>query len=285
MHFQSRMNTDEHRYKAKSAIKVLSAFICVHLWLMIFCFLPAPAFAAETLTVAVASSLYPAMQQKAEAFEKEYHVTVRLVPGSTGRLYNQIMQGAPFDLFIAADQERPVLLMQQHKAMAQFKIGQGYLGVKLGKQVISDISVLANPTIRHIAIANPDVAPFGKAARAVLQKQGLWSILKHKFVYAQNAMQAAMMVDKGLVDAGFVPVSPSQYAIAAIHYRGVRLSDKKLSRVFLETLQQGAITPGSAALAAPKCHGAAVSEDALPDDGMTQDEYCLQRTNIKQCCC
>jgi len=71
MHFQPRMNTDEHRYKAKSAIKVLSALICVHLWLMIFCFLPAPAFAAETLTVAVSSSLYPAMQQKVAAFEKE----------------------------------------------------------------------------------------------------------------------------------------------------------------------------------------------------------------------
>jgi len=198
-------------------------------------------YAQETLTVAVASSLYPAMQQKVKAFETEYHVTVRLIPGSTGRLYNQIVQGAPFDLFIAADQERPALLMQQHKAMAQFKIGQGYLGVKLGKHVISDLSVLTNPSIRHIAIANPDVAPFGKAAKAVLQKQGLWQTLEHKFVYAQNAMQAAMMVDKGLVDAGFVPVNKGKFHIAEIPYVAGLLKDKVMARLFLQSYKLAAI--------------------------------------------
>ena len=176
------------------------------------------------------------MQQKSEAFEKEHHVTVRLIAGSTGRLYNQIMQGAPFDLFIAADDERPSLLMRRHKGEARFRIGQGHLGVKVGKQVISNLSMLVNPAIQHIAIANPDVAPFGKSARVVLQHQGLWEALKPKFVYAQNAMQAAMMVDQGLVDAGFVPLASQQHAIAEIDYQAVLLREKALAKVWLANL-------------------------------------------------
>lgn len=198
------------------------------------CFCGSFSYAAEVLTVAVASSLYPTMQQKAKALEKEHHVTVRLVPGSTGRLYNQIMQGAPFDLFIAADKERPSLLMHQGKVIAQYPVGQGYLGVKVGKQLISDISLLTHPSIRHIAVANPDVAPFGKVARAVLQKRGFWSILKPKLVYTQNAMQVSLMVEKGLVDAGFVPLGSQQDSIANIDYRAVLLTDKALARTWLE---------------------------------------------------
>jgi len=229
------MNSLHHKdTKAQSRIKIFFFFVSL-------CLCGSFSHAAETLTVAVASSLYPAMQQKASAFEKAHHVTVRLVSGSTGHLYNQIVQGAPFDLFIAADQERPALLMQQHKAMAQFKIGQGYLGVKLGKQVISDLSVLANPSIRHIAIANPDVAPFGKAARAVLQHRGLWVTLKPKLVYTQNAMQAAMMVDQGLVDAGFVPVNKDEFHITEIPYVAGLLKDKVMARLFLQSYKLAAM--------------------------------------------
>ena len=82
------------------------------------------AMASEVLTIAVASSLYPAMQKQAVIFEKRNDVTVRLISGSTGRLYNQIMQGAPFDLFIAADQERPALLASQGRAVSLHSMRQ-----------------------------------------------------------------------------------------------------------------------------------------------------------------
>jgi len=213
----------------------LSAFICVYLWLL-SCFVSVAAHAQETITVAVASSLYVTMQQKADAFEKEHDVSIRLVSGSTGRLYNQIMQGAPFDMFIAADHERPALLAQQGRAIAQFSVGYGYVGIMVGKEVLKDLTLLKTPAIRHIVIANPDVAPFGRASREVLIQQGLWLVLKPKFVYAQNAMQAAMMVDKGLVDAGFIPVASNQTAIAEIEYRGVLLNDSAMAHQWLKSI-------------------------------------------------
>jgi len=175
------------------------------------------------------------MQKKAAVFEQEHDVKIRLVSGSTGRLYNQIMQGAPFDVFIAADEMRPALLVDVGKSVAQYNVGQGYLGIKAAKHML-DVRQLRDDLIRHIAMANPEVAPFGQAAKAVLQKMNLWESLKHKIIYAQNAMQAAMMVDKGLVDAGFVPVSAGDSALAVIHYRAVLLVDKPRARAWLNYL-------------------------------------------------
>jgi len=213
------------------------AFSSVTILLMSLCLCGSFSYAAETLTVAVASSLYPVMQQKARVFEKEHHVRVHLVSGSTGRLYNQIVQGAPFDVFIAADKQRPAMLTKQGKVLDRQEAGRGYLGIMIGKHV-ADLSALASLSIRHIAIANPDIAPFGKVARAVLQKQGFWHVLQHKFVYVQNAMQAAMMVNKGLVDAGFVPLASQQGAIASIDYQMVLLADKALARTWLANISK-----------------------------------------------
>ncbi len=198
------------------------------LFLLLFC-LPAISHAQETITVAVASSLYPAMQQQIISFEKEHDVQVRLISGSTGRLYNQIMQGAPFDMFISADELRPARLIEQGKVIAQSIAGSGYLGAKSGGQILPDLKLLSSSSVQRIAIPNPDVAPFGLAARELLQQQGLWDALKTKLVYTQNAMQASMMVDQGLVDAGFVPLVSPESAIAVIHYQGVVLTGKPLA--------------------------------------------------------
>jgi len=232
------MDVNGRECRGISKVTLLFVLISVNSW---FPF----AYATESLTVAVASSLYPAMQKQAKAFEKEYDVTVRLVSGSTGRLYNQIMQGAPFDVFVAADQQRPALLFSQGKVHERYRVAQGYLGVVIGKKTVTDLAQLTDPFVRHIAIANPDVAPFGKVSREVLQQQGLWQVLKHKFVYAQNAMQAAMMVNKGLVDAGFVPVMTDELSIAVIQYHGVLLTDASLARLWLENIS----TPQSNELA------------------------------------
>jgi len=190
--------------------------------------------AKDILTVAVASSLYPAMQQQVASFEKEHDVQVRLISGSTGRLYNQIIQGAPFDLFIAADEIRPARLVEQSKVIAEGKVGQGYLGVKSGGLILPELKLLNASSIQRIAIPNPDVAPFGQAARAALEELGLWNTLKAKLVYTQNAMQASMMVEQGLVNAGFVPLVSSEHAIAVIHYQGVVLTDKRLALYLLK---------------------------------------------------
>jgi len=95
---------------------------------------------------------------------------------------------------------------------------------------------LTSPAIRHIAIANPKVAPFGKVSKEVLIQHGLWALLKPKFVYAQNAMQAAMMVNKGLVDAGFIPVAFKHDSVAEINYTGVVLKDKSMAIEWLKSV-------------------------------------------------
>jgi len=203
-------------------------FIGVYLWLMLVSF----ASAGEELTIGVASSLYPFMQKQAKIFEKNHDVKIRLIAGSTGRLYNQITQGAPFDVFIAADQTRPALL----KTTSQ-SIGYGYLGIQMGHHFSHNLLDLNQLHIQRIAIANPKTAPFGKVAKQALQQAGLWHALKSKLVYAQNALQAKMMVEKGLVDAAFVAVNQDA-AIARIPYIAVELVQKETVDVFLRALKR-----------------------------------------------
>ncbi|MDX8414028.1 MAG: molybdate ABC transporter substrate-binding protein [Mariprofundales bacterium] len=191
---------------------------------------------AETITVAVASSLYSVMQQRVQLFEDQHSVTVHLVAGSTGRLYNQIMQGAPFDLLIAADARRPALLAQQGIALLRRTVGHGHLGIVIGERVVGDLNMLTAPAIHHIVIANPAVAPFGLTAKALLLQHGLWKPLQSKLVYAQSALQARMMVDQAVVDAGLVPVAADQPSLTTIPYIGVLLTDRPLAREWLRQL-------------------------------------------------
>lgn len=191
---------------------------------------------AETITVAVASSLYPVMQQRVQVFEDQHSVTIHLVAGSTGRLYNQVVQGAPFDLLIAADARRPALLTQRGRALLCRTVGHGHLGIVIRGEVVGDLSMLTAPAIHHIVIANPAVAPFGLAAKALLQKNGLWKQLKPKLVYAQSALQARMMVDQAVVDAGLVPVAADEPSLTTIPYIGVLLTDRPLAREWLQQL-------------------------------------------------
>jgi molybdate transport system substrate-binding protein len=186
--------------------------------------------AQEVITVAVASSYYEKAKVYSAQFEQKHDVTVHLVSGSTGRLYNQIKQGAPFDIWIAAGSQ-PIDLDKPHKAM-----GNGYLAVQFGKHFTTNLSQLTQGKVRKIAIANPQTAPFGAAAKQILQQQGLWQTLKPKLVYAQNAMQASMMVNQGLVDVAFVPVANGERYIATVPYVAVLLNDSVLARSFYQGL-------------------------------------------------
>ena len=200
------------------------------LFFVSLCLCGFPAFSSETLTVAVASSFYPQAMQYSKQFEAKHDDVVRLVSGSTGRLYNQIKQGAPFDIFIAAGSQH-IDLDNPNKAM-----GYGYLGIQFGNRFTTDLQELLQPNIHKIAIANPQTAPFGAAAKQVLEQAGLWKKLKPKLVYAQNAMQASMMVNQGLVDAGFVPVQAAQAVITRIPYTVFLLSNTVIAKDFYTPL-------------------------------------------------
>jgi len=223
------MNRQRTKTLRMTGLRIITLLFFVSLYLC-----GKPLYAQESITIAVASSFYQQALSISKHFEAQHHIQVRVVSGSTGRLYNQIKQGAPFDVFIAAGTQY-IDLHKPHKAM-----GDGYLAVQLGNRFTTDLSQLMQDNISKIAIANPQTAPFGAAAKQVLEKQGVWQTLKPKLVYAQNAMQASMMVNQGLVDAAFVPVQSAQSDrgyIASIPYSAFLLTNKKNAQLLYQGIE------------------------------------------------
>lgn len=132
--------------------------------------------------------------------------------GSTGKLYAQILHGAPFDILLAADQERPLLLERAGLAVPgsrrTFAIGRLTLWSADPERVQGDVpELLAAGSFRRLAMANPDLAPYGAAAREVLTGLGLYGALDKKIVTAENIGQTYAMVATGNAEIGFVAAS------------------------------------------------------------------------------
>ena len=160
--------------------------------------------------MAVAANAAEVVGTLAADFEQQTGHRVTVTVGSTGKLYAQILHGAPFDLFLAADQERPRLLVEQGLAVEDsqrtYAIGRLVLwspdpGVAVGADTLRDGS------FRRLAIANPDLAPYGAAARETLRELGLWESLRPKIVLGENVGQAFAMAASGNAELGFVSLA------------------------------------------------------------------------------
>lgn len=164
----------------------------------LFLFLLGPVQAQEAVRVAVASSFMDTAAVLGTAFQRDTGIEVRLSAGSTGKLYAQIINGAPFDVFLAADIERPALLEQSGRAVA----GSGRVYAR-GRLVIWSASardclgVLREDAAGKVAIANPVTAPYGRAASEFLQDIGAWERVSQRMVYGQNATQALQFAATG----------------------------------------------------------------------------------------
>ena len=137
---------------------------------------------------------------------------VRTVSGSTGKLYAQILHGAPFDVFLAADSERPRLLEQAGQAVpgTRFTYAQGkiVLWSADAQRIAADGAViLRGKKFKHLALANPKTAPYGKAAYTTLQRLGLWESLASSLVRGENIGQTFQFVATGNAELGFVSLS------------------------------------------------------------------------------
>ena len=134
--------------------------------------------------------------------------------GSTGRLYSQIVAGAPFDLLLAADAKTPGRLVAEGHAQAAnrftYAIGQLVLWSPVAGRVDADGRVLSSSCWQRLAIANPKLAPYGEAAMAVLQKRGLEAQLAAKLVTGDSIGQAYQFVATGNAELGFVALSQVQ---------------------------------------------------------------------------
>jgi molybdate transport system substrate-binding protein len=173
--------------------------------------LAGPAAAAEVV-VAVAANFTEVVERLEADFERDSGHTVTVVAGSTGKLYAQIANGAPFDVFLAADQERPERLEKEGLAVAgsRFTYATGRLTLwsrEPGRVGSDGAATLRQGKFRLLAIANPELAPYGAAAKQTLASLGLWERFKDKIVMGETIGQAHTVVASGSAELGFVALS------------------------------------------------------------------------------
>ena len=167
-----------------------------------------------TLTVSAASDLTPAFEELGKLFTNDTGIKVTFNFGSTGQLTQQIEQGAPVDLLAAAnvsfveELERQNLILPDTKAL--YAQGRITLWTRSDSSLKLDrIEDLAKPEVRRIAIANPEHAPYGDAARQALQSAGIWDRVSSRLVFGENISQTLQFAETGNVDAAIVALSLS----------------------------------------------------------------------------
>jgi molybdate transport system substrate-binding protein len=170
---------------------------------------PAPA-----LVVAAAADLSTALQEIADRYEKKTGVQVKLSFGASGALTQQIHNEAPFDLFFSADMDYPRQLIAAGEAdgasLYQYAVGKLVLWVPADSPLDVEhrgMDILLDPSVKKIAIGNPQHAPYGRAAVAALKHAGLYDQVADRLVLGENIAQAAQFVESGNAQAGFVALA------------------------------------------------------------------------------
>jgi molybdate transport system substrate-binding protein len=216
-----------------------------------------PAHAAE-VSVAVAANFTAPLEKLAAAFAKESGHHLVISSGSSGKLYLQITAGAPFEVLLSADSERPLRLEKEGLAVAgtrfTYAIGKLVLWSREPGFVDPAGAVLAGGSFRHLAIPNPDIAPYGAAARQVLQGLDLWQKLGPRIVQGEDIGQTYQFLATGNAELGFVALSQiraageprgSLWIVPAERYRPIeqqavllaRGKDNPAARAFLDFLR------------------------------------------------
>ena len=162
--------------------------------------------------IAVAANFGETARTLETRFEETTDHSVTLVIGSTGKLYAQIVNGAPFDAFLAADQRRPALLADEGRAVAgsrfTYAVGRLSLWSPDPRRIPLDgVETLAAGKFRRLAMANPRLAPYGAAAAEVLRSLGLLDAMAERIVMGENVGQVYSMVATGNAELGFVALS------------------------------------------------------------------------------
>jgi molybdate transport system substrate-binding protein len=169
--------------------------------------------AAQEITVAAAADLQFAMQDVAARFQKDTGKSVKLTYGSSGNFFEQIQNGAPFDMFFSANLDYPKKLeaagLTEPGSYYQYAKGKIVIWVPNASKVdlSSGLKALLDPSITKIAIANPLHAPYGQAAVAAMQQEQIYEKVKDKFVLGENISQTASFVVSGSADVGIVALS------------------------------------------------------------------------------
>lgn len=169
-----------------------------------------------TVTVAAASDLQFAIEEVARQFTKRTGQPLRLVFGSSGNFYSQILQGAPFHVYMSADEAFVFKLAQSGKTEGNGRLyAMGRIGIfvphgsplKADGQLQDLAQALQDGRLRKFAIASPEHAPYGMRAQEALQHTGIWESVKPALVYGENISQAAQFAASGAAQGGIIAYS------------------------------------------------------------------------------
>jgi molybdate transport system substrate-binding protein len=180
---------------------------------ILFLFLPLAAFAGDKLFIAAAANFVYVLDPLNAQFKKlEPDTEVTVTTGSSGNLVAQIINGAPYDLFLSADMSFPEALIKsgcgEKESLTRFAVGRLVLWTtKPGLALSSVADAVRSPAVQKLAIANVETAPYGRAAKEALVKLGVWTVVEPKVVTGENITQTAQFVETGNADAGFVAMS------------------------------------------------------------------------------
>jgi molybdate transport system substrate-binding protein len=176
--------------------------------------IPRAASADREITVAAAADLSNALQEVANNYEKRTGVTVKLSFGASGALTQQIQNGAPFDVFFSADMDYPRQLIAGGHAegatLYRYAVGRLVLWIPADSPLDVEhkgMDVLLDPSVKKISMANPQHAPYGRAAAAALKHYGLYEKVSDRLVLGENISQAAQFVESGNAQVGFVALA------------------------------------------------------------------------------
>lgn len=181
--------------------------------LFLLSFLLSCTVGAQTLRIAAASDLQFVLPDLAAQYEKQTGVKLAVTYGSSGNFFAQIQNGAPFDLFFSADMDYPNKLIDAGLADSRFVqiYATGLLVLWLPpdspRDLAAGLKTLLDPRIQKIAIANPEHAPYGRAAVEAMRSAGLFDQLKSKLVFGENIAQTAQFVQSGSAQAGLIALS------------------------------------------------------------------------------
>ncbi|MFO8142817.1 MAG: molybdate ABC transporter substrate-binding protein [Marinobacter sp.] len=166
---------------------------------------------AGEVRLAIATNFHDAAERLAAHFSETTGHSTRISYGSTGKLYAQIRHGAPFDAYLAADEERPHLMEREGSGVPgtrfTYAIGKLVLWSPDAEAFREPQALLEADTLRRLAIANPKTAPYGLAARQTLEHLGLWKALESRLVRGESIAQTFQFVATGNAKAGFVALA------------------------------------------------------------------------------
>lgn len=159
----------------------------------------------STLQIATAANMQYAMAELIAEFEKTNHLKCDLIVSSSGKLTAQIIEGAPYDIFISADMKYPNTLYKKGLTISKPEIYAYGTMVMWTNKLTSKptLDILTSEEVKHIAIANPKTAPYGNAAVNYLKKVNLYEKLKSKFVYGESIAQTNQFIKTGAAEVGF----------------------------------------------------------------------------------